>query len=86
MLGGYKDGEGTQMTSKDILLQVEHLVKYFPITRGILEAHGGTIWVESPGHDEKSCPGSTFHILIPSRTESPDPKMTKLFDTLGKEK
>ena len=24
------------MTSKDILLQVEHLVKYFPITRGIL--------------------------------------------------
>ena len=53
------------------------------ISRGILEAHGGSIWVESPGFDEKKCPGSTFHILIPSRTESPDPKMAKLFDTLG---
>jgi signal transduction histidine kinase len=53
------------------------------ISRGILEAHGGSIWVESPGHDEKKCPGSTFHILIPSRTESPDPKMAKLFDSLG---
>lgn len=54
-----------------------------PIARGILEAHGGSIWVESPGHDEKTNPGSTFHILIPTRTESPDPKMTKLFGTLG---
>ena len=55
-----------------------------PIARGILEAHGGSIWVESEGHDEFRNPGSTFHILIPARTESPDPKMTKLFDTLGK--
>jgi signal transduction histidine kinase len=55
-----------------------------PIARGILEAHGGTIWVESKGHDEKTNPGSTFHILIPARTEAPDPKMAKLFDTLGK--
>jgi signal transduction histidine kinase len=54
------------------------------IARGILEAHGGSIWVESPGHDEKANPGSTFHILIPARMESPDPKMAKLFDTLGK--
>ncbi|HMB23339.1 MAG TPA: ATP-binding protein, partial [Anaerolineales bacterium] len=57
-----------------------------PIARGILEAHGGTIWVESQGHDEKTNPGSTFHILIPARTESTDPRMTKLFDTLGKNK
>jgi signal transduction histidine kinase len=55
-----------------------------PIARGILEAHGGSIWVESPGYDEVKHLGSTFHILIPSRTESPDPKMTKLFDTLGR--
>lgn len=53
-----------------------------PIARGILEAHGGSIWVESEGYDEVRCPGSTFHILIPARTESPDPKMAKLFDTL----
>jgi len=57
-----------------------------PIARGILDAHGGSIWVESEGYDEISHPGSTFHILIPARTESPDPKMTKMFDTLGKNK
>jgi len=55
-----------------------------PIARGILEAHGGSIWVESEGHDEKRNPGSTCHILIPARSESPDPKMAKFFDTLGK--
>jgi signal transduction histidine kinase len=57
-----------------------------PIARGILEAHGGSIWVESEGCDEIRCPGSTFHILLPARTESPDPKMAKLFDTLGTKK
>ena len=57
-----------------------------PIARGILEAHGGSIWVQSDGHDEKRNPGSTFHILIPARTESSDPSMSKLFDTLGKKK
>ena len=57
-----------------------------PIARGILDAHGGSIWVESEGYDEIRHPGSTFHVLIPARTESPDPKMTKLFDTLGKNK
>lgn len=57
-----------------------------PIARGILEAHGGSIWVESPGHDEFQHPGSTFHILIPARTESPDPKMARLFNKLGNNK
>jgi len=50
-----------------------------PIAKGIVEAHGGTIWVESAGHDEKDCPGSTFHVLLPIRTESPNPKLAKLF-------
>jgi signal transduction histidine kinase len=54
-----------------------------PIARGILEAHGGSIWVESPGHDEFRHPGSTFHILVPARTESPDPTMARLFNKLG---
>ncbi len=35
------------------------------IARGIIEAHGGRIWVESAGHDEAMCPGSTFHVLLP---------------------
>jgi len=50
-----------------------------PIARGIIEAHGGTIWVESEGHDENRCPGSTFHVLLPIRTEPPDPTFAKLF-------
>jgi signal transduction histidine kinase len=35
------------------------------IVRGIIQAHGGRIWMESPGYDELTCPGSTFHILLP---------------------
>jgi signal transduction histidine kinase len=50
-----------------------------PIAKGIIEAHRGAIWVESEGHNEKSCPGSTFHVLLPVRTEPPDPKFAKLF-------
>jgi signal transduction histidine kinase len=50
-----------------------------PITRGIIEAHGGTIWVESEGYDEVKLKGSTFHILFPTRTEETDPMITKFF-------
>jgi len=34
------------------------------IARGIVEAHGGRIWAESPGHDEDTCPGSEFHTIL----------------------
>jgi signal transduction histidine kinase len=50
-----------------------------PITRGIIEAHGGTIWVESEGYDEEKLKGSTFHILFPTRTEATNPLITKFF-------
>jgi signal transduction histidine kinase len=36
------------------------------IAKGIVEAHGGQIWVESPGRDEARCPGSTFRIRLPA--------------------
>ncbi len=35
------------------------------IARGVVMAHGGRIWVESPGYDPEKCPGSTFYILLP---------------------
>jgi signal transduction histidine kinase len=38
------------------------------IAKGIVEAHGGRIWVESPGHDPVRCPGSHFHVLLPVRS------------------
>jgi len=55
-----------------------------PIARGILKAHGGSIWVESEGYDEIECPGTTFHVLIPIRTEAPETTMSKLFGELDK--
>lgn len=41
------------------------------LSRGIVEAHGGRIWVQSPGYNEDSCPGSQFHVLVPVRPQSP---------------
>jgi len=50
------------------------------IARGIVEAHGGALWVESEGYDEVKLPGSTFHILLPTRMEVADPRVAKIFD------
>ena len=52
------------------------------ITRGIIEAHGGSIWVESKGFDEVNCPGSTFHILLPIHKTPPDDHSARLFGAL----
>jgi signal transduction histidine kinase len=35
------------------------------LAKGIVEAHGGRIWVESTGYDEINFPGSKFHVLLP---------------------
>jgi len=35
------------------------------IAKGIVEAHGGLIWAESPGYDEENFPGSQFHVALP---------------------
>jgi signal transduction histidine kinase len=35
------------------------------LSKGIVEAHGGRIWVESTGCDEQKCPGSQFHVALP---------------------
>lgn len=39
------------------------------IVKGIVERHGGRIWVESEGVQENSFPGSEFHILLPAHSE-----------------
>jgi len=51
-----------------------------PITKGIIAAHGGTIWVESQDYDEIKCPGSTFHILLPLRSQPSDPNLARLLN------
>ena len=53
-----------------------------PITKGIIEAHGGRIWVESDGYDEETCPGSTFHILLPIRGEPMELKTADHYEPL----
>jgi signal transduction histidine kinase len=35
------------------------------LSKGIVEAHGGHIWVESAGYDEVNFPGSQFHVMLP---------------------
>ncbi|HLF28775.1 MAG TPA: hybrid sensor histidine kinase/response regulator [Anaerolineae bacterium] len=36
------------------------------VVRGIVEAHGGRVWVESDGHDPERMPGTRFHVLLPT--------------------
>jgi signal transduction histidine kinase len=43
------------------------------IARGIIEAHHGKLWAESDGLDEKACPGSRFHVVLPLVQERTTP-------------
>jgi signal transduction histidine kinase len=43
-----------------------------PIAKGVIEAHGGRIWVESEGEDEQRLPGSRFHVILPVRPPATD--------------
>ncbi len=42
------------------------------IARGIIESHGGAIWIDSPGYDEIHFPGTTVTVVLPIRTSVPD--------------
>jgi len=39
------------------------------IVKGVIERHGGKIWVESEGVKENAYPGSEFHIILPLKSE-----------------
>jgi signal transduction histidine kinase len=41
------------------------------VVKGIIEAHGGKIVIESPGYDEEKCPGTTVRIFLPVRYVPP---------------
>ena len=48
------------------------------ISRGVVQAHGGEMWAESPGCDHDTCPGSTFHIRLPLWDSTPDSQPDKV--------
>ncbi len=41
------------------------------VVKGIVEAHGGKVIIESPGHDEAKLPGTTVRIFLPVRYDPP---------------
>jgi len=41
------------------------------IAQGVVLAHGGRIWAESPGYDEETCPGSKFVVQLPLYYQQP---------------
>ncbi|MDX1686777.1 MAG: HAMP domain-containing sensor histidine kinase [Candidatus Promineifilaceae bacterium] len=67
-------------TTRDVSLHSSGKTKFkgggpglgLPIARGIIEAHGGRVWAESPGYDEERYPGSTFHLELPVRLQPPE--------------
>jgi signal transduction histidine kinase len=36
-----------------------------PIAKGIIEAHGGRVWAESPGFDKDKLPGTKILVILP---------------------
>ncbi|MBL8057537.1 MAG: GAF domain-containing sensor histidine kinase [Anaerolineales bacterium] len=45
-----------------------------PIAKGVIERHGGRIWVESDGHDPARLPGSRFYVRLPLKPPAFDPR------------
>lgn len=45
------------------------------LVKGIVEAHGGRVWLKSPGYNEETCPGSQFFIRLPLAVPAEEPKM-----------
>ncbi len=42
------------------------------IVKGVVAIHGGAVWVESPGHDQETMPGSTFFVQLPVTESAPE--------------
>jgi signal transduction histidine kinase len=45
------------------------------IVKGMIEAHGGMVWVESPRHDAEKLPGSSFFVLLPTEEAELQPAL-----------
>ncbi len=52
-----------------------------PLVRGIAEAHGGKVWVNSTEYNEETCPGSQFHFVLPVKAPEPAATSNGVFES-----
>lgn len=61
----YEVGNIEEHSSSKVAFKAKGAGLGLSIAKGIVEMHGGEIWVESSGYNPDQFPGSVFHILLP---------------------
>ncbi|MDW8327984.1 MAG: HAMP domain-containing sensor histidine kinase, partial [Anaerolineales bacterium] len=68
----YRVGSSTQHSTSTTKFMGAGPGLGLPIAKGVIERHGGRIWVESAGYDAQKFPGSRFYVVLPLRPPGVD--------------